>query len=62
MIYKSITREVRTFLKEGSDTSKNFRCMDFAEFRVILRPTESPKRFCGSTSIEIIERKRVFFQ
>ena len=44
MIYRSnvsygrITGEVRTFLKEGSDTSKNFCIGVLAKFRVILVP------------------------
>ena len=36
--YGWVTGEVRTFLKEGSDTSKNFCIGVLAKFRVILVP------------------------
>ena len=36
--YGRVTGEVRTFLKEGSDTSKNFPVGVLAKFRVILVP------------------------
>ena len=36
--YGRVTGEVRTFLKEGSDTSKNFCIGVSAKFRVILVP------------------------